>query len=52
MDRIIPDFAAAGATYITFHPGSQRAIDRSLQLIHDLDCQSGLVFNPPPRWNT
>jgi len=46
VDRIIPDFAAAGATYITFHPEASEHIDRSLQLIRDLGCQSGLVFNP------
>ena len=51
VDRIIPDFAAAGATYITFHPEASEHIDRSLQLIHDHGCQSGLVFNPPPHWN-
>lgn len=46
VDRIIPDFAKAGATYITFHPEASEHIDRSLQLIHDCGCQSGLVFNP------
>jgi ribulose-phosphate 3-epimerase len=46
VDRIIPDFADAGATYITFHPEGSRHIDRSLQLIHDCGCKSGLVFNP------
>ena len=46
VDRIIPDFAAAGATYITFHPEASEHIDRSLQLIHDHGCKSGLVFNP------
>ncbi|RKZ41313.1 MAG: ribulose-phosphate 3-epimerase [Gammaproteobacteria bacterium] len=46
VDRIIPDFAAAGATYITFHPEASEHIDRSLQLIRDAGCQSGLVFNP------
>jgi ribulose-phosphate 3-epimerase len=46
VDRIIPDFAAAGASYITFHPEASEHIDRSLQLIRDLGCQSGLVFNP------
>ena len=46
VDRIIPDFAAAGATYITFHPEASEHIDRSLQIIRDCGCKSGLVFNP------
>ena len=46
VDRIIPDFAKAGANYITFHPESSEHIDRSLQLIRDCGCKSGLVFNP------
>ena len=46
VDRIIPDFAKAGANYITFHPESSEHIDRSLQLICDCGCKSGLVFNP------
>jgi ribulose-phosphate 3-epimerase len=46
VDRIIPDFAAAGASYITFHPEASHHIDRSLQLIHDSGCKAGLVFNP------
>ncbi|MFZ1642049.1 MAG: ribulose-phosphate 3-epimerase [Candidatus Contendobacter sp.] len=46
VDRIIPDFAAAGASYITFHPEASEHIDRSLQLIRDHGCKSGLVFNP------
>ena len=46
VDRIIPDFAKAGATYITFHPEASRHVDRSLQLIRDEGCKSGLVFNP------
>ncbi|MEI6412648.1 MAG: ribulose-phosphate 3-epimerase [Pseudomonadota bacterium] len=46
VDRIIPDFAKAGATYITFHPEASGHIDRTLQLIHDCGCQAGLVFNP------
>ena len=46
VDRIIPDFAAAGATYITFHPEASEHIDRSLQLIRDEGCKPGLVFNP------
>ncbi|VAW88076.1 Ribulose-phosphate 3-epimerase [hydrothermal vent metagenome] len=46
VDRIIPDFAAAGASYITFHPEGSDHIDRSLQLIRGEGCKSGLVFNP------
>ena len=46
VDRIIPDFAAAGATCITFHPETSDHIDRSLQQIRDCGCRSGLVFNP------
>lgn len=46
VDRMIPDFAQAGATYITFHPEASEHIDRSLQLIRDCGCKSGLVFNP------
>lgn len=46
VDRIIPDFAGAGATYITFHPEATEHVDRSLQLVRDSGCKSGLVFNP------
>jgi len=46
VDRIIPDFAKAGATYITFHPEASDHIDRSLGLVRELGCKSGLVFNP------
>lgn len=46
VDRIIPDFAAAGATYITFHPEATEHVDRSLQLIRSEGCRPGLVFNP------
>jgi ribulose-phosphate 3-epimerase len=46
VDRIIPDFADAGATYITFHPEATDHVDRSLQLVRDSGCKSGLVFNP------
>lgn len=46
VDRIIPDFAKAGATLITFHPEATEHIDRSLQLTRDLGCQAGLAFNP------
>ena len=46
VDRIIPDFAKAGASIITFHPEASVHIDRTLQLIRDNGCKSGLVFNP------
>jgi len=46
VDRIIPDFAAAGASWITFHPEASEHVDRSLQLIREQGCKSGLVFNP------
>lgn len=46
VDRIIPDFAKAGATYITFHPEASEHVDRSLQLIKDCGCKAGLVLNP------
>lgn len=46
VDRIIPDFAKAGASYITFHPEGTEHVDRSLQLVRDHGCKSGLVFNP------
>jgi ribulose-phosphate 3-epimerase len=46
VDRIIPDFAAAGANIITFHPEGSEHIDRSLSLARDNGCKTGLVFNP------
>ena len=46
VDRIIPDFARAGANVITFHPEASEHVDRSLSLIRDAGCQAGLVFNP------
>ena len=46
VDRIIPDFAKAGADYITFHPEASRHVDRSLGLIKEYGCQAGLVLNP------
>ncbi|MEO6918691.1 MAG: ribulose-phosphate 3-epimerase [Collimonas sp.] len=46
VDRIIPDFAKAGANIITFHPEGSEHVDRSLQLIRDHGCKAGLVFNP------
>jgi ribulose-phosphate 3-epimerase len=52
VDRIIPDFAKAGATWITFHPEASEHIDRTLGLIHEHGCRAGLVFNPatPLNW--
>ena len=46
VDRIIPDFAQAGATSISFHPEASDHVDRTIQLIHSHGCQAGLVFNP------
>jgi ribulose-phosphate 3-epimerase len=46
VDRIIPDFAKAGASYITFHPEASEHVDRTLQLIRNEGCKAGLVFNP------
>jgi ribulose-phosphate 3-epimerase len=46
VDRIIPDFAAAGATFISIHPEATEHVDRSLQLIREHGCKAGLVFNP------
>jgi len=46
VDKLISDFAAAGASYITFHPDASTHVDRSLQLIRDAGCKAGLVFNP------
>jgi ribulose-phosphate 3-epimerase len=46
VDRIIPDFAKAGASIISFHPEASEHIDRTIGLIHELGCQAGLVFNP------
>lgn len=51
VDRIIPDFAAAGATYITFHPEASEHVDRSLQLIKEHGCKAGLVLNPATSLN-
>ena len=52
VDRIIPDFAKAGADYITFHPEASRHVHRTIGLIHDNGCKAGLVFNPatPLNW--
>ena len=46
VDRIIPDFANAGASYITFHPEASEHIDRTISLIKESGCKAGLVFNP------
>ena len=46
VDRIIPDFASAGASYITFHPEASEHIDRTISLIKESGCKAGLVFNP------
>ncbi len=52
VDRIIPDFAAAGASFITFHPEASEHVDRTLGLIGEQGCKAGLVFNPatPLTW--
>ena len=52
VDRIIPDFAHAGASYITFHPEASRHVQRTLNLIRENGCRAGLVFNPatPLTW--
>ena len=46
VDRIIPDFAKAGASFISFHPEASEPMDRTIQLIHASGCKAGLVFNP------
>ncbi|HKE93817.1 MAG TPA: ribulose-phosphate 3-epimerase [Povalibacter sp.] len=52
VDRIIPDFAKAGATWITFHPEASEHVDRTIELIREHGCRPGLVFNPatPLNW--
>ncbi len=52
VDRIIPDFAKAGASYITFHPEASRHVHRTIGLVRELGCKAGLVFNPatPLTW--
>ncbi len=52
VDRIVPDFAKAGATYISFHPEASDHVDRTIELIRDHGCKPGLVFNPatPLNW--
>ena len=46
VDRLVPDFAEAGASVISFHPEASRHVDRTLGLIRDVGCRAGLVFNP------
>jgi ribulose-phosphate 3-epimerase len=46
VDRIVPDFAQAGATYISFHPEASEHVDRTIELIREHGCKPGLVFNP------
>lgn len=52
VDRIIPDFAKAGASYISFHPEASTHVHRTIGLIHEQECKAGLVFNPatPLSW--
>jgi len=52
VDRIVPDFAKAGATWISFHPEASEHVDRSVELIREHGCRPGLVFNPatPLNW--
>jgi ribulose-phosphate 3-epimerase len=52
VDRIVPDFAKAGAAIITFHPEASEHVDRTIGLIHDCGCKAGLAFNPatPLNW--
>jgi ribulose-phosphate 3-epimerase len=51
VDRIVPDFAEAGATYISFHPEATEHVDRTIQLIHSHGCKPGLVINPATSLN-
>jgi ribulose-phosphate 3-epimerase len=46
VDRIVPDFASAGASFISFHPEASEHVDRTIGLIHEHGCKAGLVFNP------
>ena len=52
VDQLVPEFAKAGASYISFHPEATRHVDRTIQLIRDSGCKPGLVFNPatPLNW--
>ena len=52
VDQLILDFAKAGASYISFHPEATAHVDRSLQLVRDQGCKSGLVFNPASPLNS
>jgi ribulose-phosphate 3-epimerase len=51
VDRIVPDFAKAGASLISFHPEASEHVDRTLSLIRDHGCRAGLVFNPATSLN-
>jgi ribulose-phosphate 3-epimerase len=51
VDRIVPDFAEAGATFISFHPEASDHVDRTIQLIHSHGCKAGLVLNPATSLN-
>lgn len=51
VDRIVPDFAEAGASYISFHPEATEHVDRTIQLIHSHGCKAGLVLNPASSLN-
>ena len=52
VDQLVPEFAKAGASYISFHPEATQHVDRTIQLIRDSGCKPGLVFNPatPLNW--
>src|SRR6267142_1019888 len=50
VDRIIPDFARAGANIISFHPEASEHVDRTVGLIHESGCKAGLALNPPTPW--
>ena len=51
VDQLVPDFAKAGASYISFHPEATQHVDRTIQLIRDSGCKPGLVFNPATPFN-
>jgi ribulose-phosphate 3-epimerase len=51
VDRLVPDFADAGATYISFHPEASEHVDRTIELIHSHGCKAGLVINPATSLN-
>jgi ribulose-phosphate 3-epimerase len=50
VDRMVPEFACAGADVITFHPDATENIGRTIDLIHDHGCKAGLALNPRRRW--